>query len=55
MSINTHNDLELNIEYILGLTNYNGIINHSSQHTVRIVCVNAKVVPMTLCQDLSGS
>ena len=27
-------DLEPNIEYILGLTNYNGIINHSSQHTV---------------------
>ena len=40
-------DLEPKIEYILGLTNYNGIITHSSQHTIRIVCVNEQVVPMT--------
>ena len=39
--------LEPNIEYILGLTNYNGIRTHSSLHTVRIVRVNAQVVPMT--------
>ena len=40
-------DLQPNIEYILGLTNYNGIINNSSQHTIRSVCVNAQVLPMT--------
>ena len=32
----TITDLEPNIEYILGLMIYNGIITHSSQHTIRI-------------------
>ena len=39
--------LEPTIEYILGLTNYNGIRTHLSQHTIRIVFVNTQVVPMT--------
>ena len=42
----TTTEIEPNIEYILGLMNYNGILTHSSQHTVRIVCVNAQVVTM---------
>ena len=39
--------LEPNLEYILCLTNLNGVRTHLSQHTIRIVCVNAKFVPMT--------
>ena len=31
--------------------NYNGIITHSSQQTIPIVCVNAQVVNITPWQD----
>ena len=49
-----HLGLEQVIEYILGLMNYNDIRTHSSQHTIRIICVNKQVVPITPCQYLSG-
>ena len=39
--------LDSKIDYILSLTDYNGIRTHLSQHTIRIICVNAQVVLMT--------
>ena len=45
-------DLEPNIEYILGLTNYNGIRTHSSQHMIRIHCHVPNITRVRLPVDL---
>ena len=50
---NAHNGFRFNTEYILGQTNYNGIITHSSKHMIQIIFVNAQVVFMTPGQDPS--